>query len=254
MDFVKTREQQETFWNNKAQTFPRYEEKEDNYEAGMLDIARKHGVVFKDADILDIGCGSGMYTIRLAKEAKHVTATDISKEMLRILKEDSSKLGLENIDTYLGDWMEFESDKKFDVIFCSMTPAVQSEEARTKVMEHAKGWVVYMGFAGRMDSNMVAGLYKHYGITPKKFHDAPVMREWLEKRGIDYKSYPVDGEWVVPRTYDEAVSNCRDMLFMYDIKPDDEILAANIKPCQDTESGKYIERTRYSIEMIIWHA
>ncbi|QAR32161.1 class I SAM-dependent methyltransferase [Geovibrio thiophilus] len=252
MDFVKTREQQEKFWNNKAKTFPRYEEKEDNYEAGMLNRAREHGVVFKDADILDVGCGSGMYTIRLGKDAKHVTATDISSEMLRILKEDASAQGINNIDTFLGDWLEFKPDKKYDVVFCSMTPAVQSEEGRAKVMEHAGGWVVYMGFADRTEMNMTAGLYRHYGITPKKFHDAPGMRAYLEERGIKYTTSLVSGEWAVPRTYEEAAASCRDMLSLYNIEPDEEILAENIKPAMD-ETGKYIERTAYSIEMIVWH-
>ncbi|WP_265823550.1 class I SAM-dependent methyltransferase [Geovibrio ferrireducens] len=252
MDTVAARAQQEKFWNNKAKNFPRYEAGEDNYESRMLNIARSHGVVFKDADILDVGCGSGMYTIRLAKEAKHVTAADISSEMLRILKDDAEAQGINNIVTYLGDWLEFKSDRKFDVVFCSMTPAVQSEEGRLKVLEHAKGWVVYMGFAGRMESCMLSGLYEHYGIIPKKFNDAPAMREWLQNRRAEYTAYPVEGEWIVPRTYEEAASNCRDMLSIYGVTPEDDLLEKHIRPHLD-ESGKYIERTSYSIEMIIWH-
>ena len=55
------------FWDRKARTFPRFSEGEDNYEAGILRRVREHGVDFRDATVLDVGCGSGMYTIRLAR-------------------------------------------------------------------------------------------------------------------------------------------------------------------------------------------
>ena len=236
MDTVKHKAQQSEFWDKKAQVFPRYEEGDSTYEAGMLDTARSHGVVFKDADVLDIGCGSGMYTIRIAKEAKSVTATDISSEMLRILNEDAKTNGVSNIKTMLCDWTEFEADKKFDIIFCSMTPAIQSEERRAKILDYAGGYVVYMGFAGEMESNILGAVYNHYGVQNKKMHDAPVMKEWLEKREIAFTAYPVKGEWVV----------------VNGVTADDEVLARYINPAADGK-GMFVERTKYKIEMIIWH-
>ncbi len=251
MDSGKTKEQQEKFWNSRAETFPRYEEGEDSYEAGMLKAARSLGVVFKGAEVLAVGCGSGMYTIRLAKEAKRVTAVDISGEMLRILREDAAAQGLTNIDTYHCDWPEFKSDRKFDVVFCSMTPAVQSDEGREKLLRHAEGWVVYMGFADRIDKGMTAKLYEHYGIKPKQFHDALLMREWLESKGLSFSSYSAKGEWVIPRTRDEAVSICCGILKMHNLEPDADVMDMCLRESLD-ENGRYTERTEYDIEMIVF--
>ena len=81
--------QKKEFWDRKARTFPRFAEGEDTYEAGILNKVRSHGVDFNGSTVLDVGCGSGMYTIRLAREAARVTALDISDEMLNILRKDA---------------------------------------------------------------------------------------------------------------------------------------------------------------------
>ena len=76
MGILRPQKNQKDFWNKRAKTFPRYSPDEDSYEAGMLQMARENGVVFKDKTILDVGCGCGMYTIRLAMEGRQVTALD----------------------------------------------------------------------------------------------------------------------------------------------------------------------------------
>ena len=197
----KTRE----FWDNKARTFPRFEEGEDNYEAGMLKRIREHGVDLRGRTVLDVGCGSGMYTIRLAREAERVTAVDISQGMLDILREDAGAQGLDNIDYVRAEWMEFDSDATFDVVFCSMTPAIRDDESRFKLLRHAGGHTVFMGFAGLMNSNIMTPLYAHYGVTPKIFTNGTDMRLWLEDHNVPYTLYPIEGTWVVPKTLEARV-------------------------------------------------
>lgn len=70
-------------------------------------------------EALDAGCGTGIYSILLAKSGVKVTAVDISKDMVKKLNHNASKLNvkintivsdLKNIDQYL--------KQKFDAIFC----------------------------------------------------------------------------------------------------------------------------------------
>lgn len=53
---------------------------------------------------LEIGCGTGEFTRRLAGRAKRVTALDLSPEMVRIA--ESLSADRENIDYILGDFLE----------------------------------------------------------------------------------------------------------------------------------------------------
>lgn len=239
------------FWDKKAETFPRYEPGENTYEAGMLNRIKAHGVDFQGRDVLDVGCGSGMYTLRIAQEARRVTALDISKRMLEILREDAEKLGLGNIEYVRSDWDAFQSDATYDILFCSMTPALKSDEARLKLLRHARGWIVFMGFAGLMSSNMLNGLFEKFQVTPKYFTEGTETREWLEKRGAVCKRSLVEGKWVVKRGLEETISDCTAMLMPYGVTLERSFLEDYLASFEE-EPGVYVERTDYKIELLVW--
>ncbi|HZF61600.1 MAG TPA: class I SAM-dependent methyltransferase [Desulfovibrio sp.] len=239
------------FWNSRAESFPRFEAGADTYEARMLQLARDNGVDFHGKSILDVGCGSGMYTIRLAQEAASVTAVDISDEMLRILMQDAAAQGLANIRPVLSDWEHFALEERFQIVFASMTPALSDDAAREKLQHYALEQVVFMGFTERKTSDVMAGLYTHYGITPPQFADAPDMRAWLESQRIQYAALPVDGQWVVPHTHDKLMGACAANLRARGAEPDMRHLAAHLEGFRN-QNGEYVERTEYSLEMLIW--
>ena len=239
------------YWNSRAASFPRFETGDDNYEARMLRLARQNGVDFRNKSILDVGCGSGMYTIRLAQEATSVTAVDISDEMLRILMQDAANMGLANIFPVLSDWEHFDSDERFQIVFASMVPALNDDAAREKLLRYALEQVVYMGFAERKPSDVLSGLYVHYKVTPPRLADAQDMRAWLQGRRIQHTALPVSGTWVVPHTRDQLLGSCAATLRVRGAEPDMAQLAAHIESFR-APNGEYVERTDYSLEMLIW--
>jgi ubiquinone/menaquinone biosynthesis C-methylase UbiE len=70
-----------------------------------------------DMDILDVGCGTGNFTIKLAKMGCKVTGIDISDGMLNIAEEKAKELKLDAkfhiMDVYK---LEFP-DSSFDAVF-----------------------------------------------------------------------------------------------------------------------------------------
>lgn len=240
-----------SFWNAKAKTFPRFTPGENNYEAKMLRLAREHGVDFKGKHVLDLGCGSGMYTIRIAQEAARVTALDISEEMLRILMEDAQAQGVTNITPVQASWDDFVAEERFDVIFASMTPAIHDDSSREKLVHYGQEKIAYMGFADYMISDVMAELYQKYEIAPQIFNDVRMMREWLEERDIAYTAAPAQGEWVVPKPWDDFLHATMTTLKNHGLEPDLDHLHAHLQSFRD-QSGSYIERTNYSVELVIW--
>ena len=239
------------FWNSRAASFPRFESGDDTYEARMLRLARENGVDFCGKTVLDVGCGSGMYTIRLAQQAAMVTALDISEEMLRILMQDAAAQGLANIRPVLSDWQHFAPAERFQIVFASMTPALTDDAAREKLHACALEQVVFMGFTERKLSDVMAGLYAHYAISPPQFADAPPMRAWLQARNIPHTVLPVDGQWVVPHSREHLLEACTANLRARGAEPDVGQVAAHIEDFRN-QDGAYVERTEYSLEMIIW--
>ncbi|HTY81530.1 MAG TPA: class I SAM-dependent methyltransferase [Dehalococcoidales bacterium] len=74
----------------------------DDYISKMLD----HIEVKPGWTVLDIGCGPGTLAIPLAQKADRVTGLDISPEMLKRLRANAEKAGLDNIKYLNSSWQD----------------------------------------------------------------------------------------------------------------------------------------------------
>ena len=68
--------------------------------------------------VLDIGAGTGAWTVFLAQVARQVTAVDPSPAMLRVLRENVAEAALSNVTIIEGGWPEVDV-APHDVAFCS---------------------------------------------------------------------------------------------------------------------------------------
>ena len=77
--------------------------------------------------IADFGCGPGLYTSKLAPSGAQVTGIDFSERSIRYARDLSQRQGL-SVEYVLGSYLEFESEKRFDLItmimcdFCALSP------------------------------------------------------------------------------------------------------------------------------------
>jgi len=71
-----------------------------------------------DTTVLDIGAGTGSWTLLLAKQAKHVTAVDPSRAMLEVLQENVQASGLSNVSVVYGGWPDAQVEPH-DLTLCA---------------------------------------------------------------------------------------------------------------------------------------
>ena len=76
-------------------------------------------VVTPDMSVLDVGAGTGRFTLSLASQAKHITAVEPNASMLDFLRQDASTQGLTNISYIPMTWQDAPNDLSADVIICS---------------------------------------------------------------------------------------------------------------------------------------
>ena len=74
---------------------------------------------FKDKEVIDVGCGSGILTVRASElGARHITALDFDSRAVDNTKENINRNGITNADVYWTDFME--TDLKADIIIANL--------------------------------------------------------------------------------------------------------------------------------------
>jgi len=196
-------------WKKKSSVYPRYKNSEDVIEAQIYRSINSAGVDFKGKSVLDVGCGTGVYTIRIAKDAANLTGIDISKEMLDILHEDAAEQGCGNVETIISPWDTFPlNGRRWDITVSTMTPAVQTFEDYEKICESASEAVVYLGWGGRRDVEPLEYIVGKTMIKPGMFHNSLNMKKWLDEKGFEYYSEIYDEERYKHMSFEEAISYC----------------------------------------------
>jgi SAM-dependent methyltransferase len=86
-----------------------------------------HFGVDNKTEIVDFGCGPGLYTTRLAERGAIVTGIDLSERSLKHARQVAAQKGL-SINYVLTNYLDFETTNSFDLItmimcdYCALSP------------------------------------------------------------------------------------------------------------------------------------
>ncbi|RKD33790.1 class I SAM-dependent methyltransferase [Thermohalobacter berrensis] len=146
----------EKFWNSRADEFNKKISKRQEKDKDPIKFLIENNMLKRDYKVLDIGSGPGRYSIRFAKECKKVVAIDISEKMLEKAIDNAKKEKLDNIQFKKVFWEDLnleENDwnKKFDLVFASMCPGINSYETLLKMVDASRNYCFLSGFAHRND-------------------------------------------------------------------------------------------------------
>lgn len=137
---------------------------------GQLEFATTMAYIHRFAKpgdkVIEIGAGTGRYSIALAKEGMDVTAVELVEKNLSVLKENSE--GIENIQSFQGDATDLSrfADGSFDVtlVFGPMYHLYEKEEINKAIDEALritkKGGILLFAFIsvyGIMYANYMQG-------------------------------------------------------------------------------------------------
>ena len=92
--------------------------------------------------LLDVGCGVGILSLLLSRDfALRTTIIDKQEKMLDYARHNFDLNNLE-VEAYLGDFLSFESDEKFDMIISNPpfydSEVTQSEEEHLNIARYAQ--------------------------------------------------------------------------------------------------------------------
>ncbi|MDR1490890.1 MAG: class I SAM-dependent methyltransferase [Desulfovibrio sp.] len=147
-------EEERLFWDKRARDFNLLTDT-SGAEGRLLAFLADRGALFKGARVLDIGCGAGRHALAFARQGAQVTGLDISPEMIAYAGENAAKSGLA-VDFRTLSWQEADLEalgfiRAFDLVFCSRSPAINSEEALLRLHSASRAHCFLIAFIFRDD-------------------------------------------------------------------------------------------------------
>lgn len=174
-------------WDKKAKHFPRYT-KDSQEDKPIFDFF-KDEVDLCGKNVLDLGCGNGRYALALAQSAKNVLCFDISPNMLKNVEMDAKSHNITNIRTFCGDWENFDLDEfgefkdNIDIIFASLTPALNSFEKFQKAYNLTKEAIMYIGWGRKRENEFLSEVFKAHNSKVLLPVGVMNVREYLQTLG-----------------------------------------------------------------------
>jgi 2-polyprenyl-3-methyl-5-hydroxy-6-metoxy-1,4-benzoquinol methylase len=130
----KHKKETELFFDNHAKRFAKVDLLQFN-PAREYEFNKIHEFLSlkKGSSIIEIGSGVGKYVLPLLKLGYKVTAVDISKQSLEVLKKQAKKNKLDkNLQIYINNFEKPIQQNKYDAGICISTYHVLSDNEKTK--------------------------------------------------------------------------------------------------------------------------
>lgn len=196
------------FWKAKAPDYPLpFDKKTLPKTKRIIRRIKKENIVFKNKNIIDIGCGTGIFSLPLAREAAEVTGADFSRLMLKKMRQEVKTKKIKNIKTIYSSWENFDSKKhkkKYHIAFASMTGAIKTASDIKKMETVTKDYCIVVSWAGIRRNAFITGLYKHFKIKDRAPNFILKISEALKKRNIKHKKILIDDSWEFEGTVKET--------------------------------------------------
>jgi len=160
---------------------------EDEFDAKMLDaVAGK--------TVLDVGCGDGRFTIKIAEHAKNVMGLDFSEKAISQAQTNLEKSGRTNVKFRLADALNLPFvDETFDVLLSRRGPLTDSmrtlSEAHRVLKKGGQLMEITIGERDKLNLKQIFGRGQLYGVKGKVADEKKRMLEKVGFKVIEIKDY-----------------------------------------------------------------
>lgn len=232
-------------WNKKANTYQKYSGELSEFGIRLFEILDKFSVNFKGKKIVDVGCGTGVYTLHLAKFASEILASDISENMLNELEISARKFGIKNVKTKLTSFADFTSDEKFDIAFLTMSPALGSEFQKFHDLGRTH---IYLNWNKKRKSSMLDIFFTKFQGNWK--NQVQKLMNFLDERKMAYQTEILTEKRVQKRTLNEAIETTMWHLEINGITLTQEYIKKELEKI--AEEGFVTDTIQTEMRLLVW--
>jgi len=178
------------FWNSKARGYDKIVNK---FFLKIYEIVIENLIqdTSQSQKLLEVATGTGILAIQLSSHVSHVTAVDISPEMLQVAKEKVSKDKINNIDFRIADVCNLEfADKSFDTIVASnvlhllFQPELALQELRRVLSDSGRIIIPTFCHGANLKSRILSGILSLLGQKTKSRWNQKSFMAFVENNGF----------------------------------------------------------------------
>jgi 2-polyprenyl-3-methyl-5-hydroxy-6-metoxy-1,4-benzoquinol methylase len=208
------------YWDRRASSFRRWT-KESTASDPLFLIIRSQ--VTPQATLLDVGAGTGRFTLALAPLVQHVTAVEPNATMLDYLRHDAREEGLANISYVPSTWHDAPDNLCADIAICShVLYAIKDIVPFLTKLQAATRHACYISMRATPFDTITAPLWRHFHgderqYPPSYIHVLDVLYEMGIYANVEITGSPPSRQFQYP-SVDEAVESLLEQLIL----PNDE--------------------------------
>jgi len=242
----------ETFWDFKAKNYPTPMDEDGLITPKkVISKVKEFGVDFKAKKILDIGCGTGLYSSLMCKDADSILGVDLSKGMLKHFENFIKINNIDNIKLKKIDFKEFKSNNQFNIVLSAMTPAINSFDDINTMINLSNEFCIFVSFSQPRHSPLMDDILEALGHANKissKFSDT---KNYINSLGYEIKDAYFEHNWSNEGTLEQMTDDVIQHLKLRDICEDEEKIKKLLKP-HIKDNGKIVRETFSKIGVLVW--
>jgi FkbM family methyltransferase len=240
------------FWKRRAQGFHRSTKDTVSRDPFYLRLCKK---VNSHSRVLDVGAGTGRFSLALAPKVDHIIAVEPSAAMLDFLRQDAADKDLRNISYVQTTWQEAPDNLQADIVICShvIYPIMDIEPFLLKLQEATlQGCYIYVR-ATHIDA-LTADLWRHFHhdercLPPGYIHVLDVLYEMGIFANVEIVSLTPSLRYP---SLDVAVTEMTEQLIL----PDDEKTRVELRALLEEwlvdKDGMLVPPLQKMVSAIIW--
>lgn len=168
------------FWDRRARGFhhsTKYTATRDPFYLRLREI------VTPQTSVLDVGAGTGRFSLALSPQVEHIIAVEPSAAMMEYLRRDASDKGLSNISYVQTSWQQAPDHLQADISICShVVYPIRDIVPFLKKLQSATRQSCYMYVRATHMDVLTADLWKHFHhderyMPPSYIHVLDVLYE-----------------------------------------------------------------------------
>jgi SAM-dependent methyltransferase len=240
------------FWDRRARGF--HHSTKDTITRDPFYL-RLCDIVTPSTSVLDVGAGTGRFSLALSPQTEHIIAVEPSAAMMEFLREDAVDKGLSNISYVQTTWQEAPDHLQADLSICShVVYPIRDIVPFLKKLQKSTRQACYMYARAKHIDSLTADLWKHFHhnerrMPPSYMHVLDVLYEMDIFANVDIVTLPPSLRYP---SLDVAEAEMLEQLILPDDKKTRSELRALLEEWLVERDGMLVPPPQEMVCAIIW--